>query len=66
MENDKHLTIPATAGDRELIVAYLSYVLEDVRALSERGTQLLLMAIATLNEEQIKQTKEAPLPFRCN
>ena len=37
--------------ERELIVEYLSYALDDVHALSETGLHLLQMAIATINKE---------------
>ncbi len=37
--------------ERELVVAYLSYALEDVRALSEMGSHFLQMTIATITEE---------------
>jgi alkylhydroperoxidase/carboxymuconolactone decarboxylase family protein YurZ len=36
---------------RELVVLYLSYALEDVRALSEMGSHFLQMTIATITEE---------------
>ena len=36
---------------RELVVLYLSYALDDVRALSEMGSHLLQMTIATISEE---------------
>ena len=37
--------------ERELIVAYLSYALEDVRAISEVGSHFLQMTIATLADD---------------
>lgn len=37
--------------ERELIVAYLRYALEDVRALSEIGSHFLQMTIASLTDE---------------
>jgi hypothetical protein len=37
--------------ERDLIVAYLSYALDDVRALSEMGSQYLQMTIATITED---------------
>ena len=46
---------------RELVVAYLSYALEDVRALSEAGSHLLQMTIATINEESSQDTSVQPL-----
>jgi hypothetical protein len=36
---------------RELIIAYLTYALEDVRAVSELGLQLLELAIATITDD---------------
>ena len=36
---------------RDLIVAYLSYALDDVRALSVTGSHLLELTIATISEE---------------
>jgi hypothetical protein len=39
------------ATDSDLVIAYLLYALKDVRALSERSTQLLEDAIATLIED---------------
>jgi hypothetical protein len=36
---------------RDLVIAYLAYALEDVRALSEAGSHLLQMTIATITEE---------------
>ena len=36
---------------RELVVLYLSYALEDVRALSEMGSHFLQMAIASISDE---------------
>jgi hypothetical protein len=46
---------------RELVVAYLSYALEDVRALSEAGSHLLQMTIATITEESSLDTRFQPL-----
>ena len=46
---------------RELIVAYLSYALEDVRALSEAGSHLLQMTIATITEESSLDISVQPL-----
>jgi hypothetical protein len=37
--------------ERELIVAYLRYALEDVRAFSEIGSHFLQLAIASLTDE---------------
>ena len=38
---------------RELVVAYLSYALNDVRKLSDVGSQLLQMTIVAIAEEPI-------------
>jgi len=46
---------------RDLVVAYLSYALEDVRALSEAGSHLLQMTIATITEEGSQDTSVQPL-----
>ncbi|MGD0147513.1 MAG: hypothetical protein ABSB77_02890 [Xanthobacteraceae bacterium] len=46
---------------RDLVVAYLSYALEDVRALSEVGSHLLQMTIATITEESSQDTSVQPL-----
>jgi hypothetical protein len=47
--------------EREQIVAYLSYALEDVRALSEAGSHLLQMTIATITEETTLDISVQPL-----
>jgi alkylhydroperoxidase/carboxymuconolactone decarboxylase family protein YurZ len=46
---------------RELVVLYLSYALEDVRALSEMGSHFLQMAIATISEEANLDTPVQPI-----
>jgi hypothetical protein len=46
---------------RELVVAYLSYALEDVRALSEAGSHLLQMTIATITKETSLDIPVQPL-----
>jgi len=46
---------------RELVVLYLSYALEDVRALSEMGSHFLQMAIATISEEASLDTPVQPI-----
>jgi hypothetical protein len=46
---------------RELVVAYLSYALEDVRALSEAGSHLLQMTIATITEDPCLDRPVHPL-----
>jgi hypothetical protein len=45
---------------RDLVVAYLSYALKDVRALSEAGSHLLQMTIATITEETSQDTSVQP------
>jgi hypothetical protein len=47
-ENEREIVDPP---ERELIVAYLSYALDDVRALSQSGLHLLQLTIATLATE---------------
>jgi hypothetical protein len=47
--------------ERELVVAYLSYALEDVRALSAMGSHFLQMTIATITEETSLDTPVQPL-----
>ena len=46
---------------RELVVLYLSYALEDVRTLSEMGAHFLQMAIATISEEANLDTPVQPI-----
>ena len=46
---------------RDLVIAYLAYALEDVRALSEAGSHLLQMTIATITEESSQDTAIQPL-----
>ena len=46
---------------RDLVIAYLSYAIEDVRALSEAGSHLLQMTIATITEETSQDTSVQPL-----
>jgi hypothetical protein len=36
--------------ERDLVIAYLSYALDDVRALSEAGSRFLQMTIATITD----------------
>ena len=52
---------PLSARQRELVVAYLSYALEDVRALSKAGSQLLQMTIATITEDTSPDPRVQPL-----
>jgi hypothetical protein len=47
---------------RELIVAYLTYALDDVRALSEVGLHLLQLAIATITDEVAADESDAAAP----
>jgi hypothetical protein len=42
-----------STDERELLVAYLSYALEDVRALSANALHLLQLTIATISEEAV-------------
>jgi hypothetical protein len=46
---------------RELVVLYLSYALEDVRALNEMGSHFLQMTIATITEEASLDKPVQPL-----
>jgi hypothetical protein len=47
---------------RDMIVAYLSYALEDVRAINKMGSQFLEMAIASLTEDLPDETAlDAPV-----
>ena len=46
---------------RDLVIAYLSYALEDVRALSEMGSHFLQMAISTISEEASLDTPVQPI-----
>jgi alkylhydroperoxidase/carboxymuconolactone decarboxylase family protein YurZ len=46
---------------RELVVLYLSYALDDVRGLSEMGSHFLQMAIATISEEANLDTPVQPI-----
>jgi len=46
---------------RDLVIAYLSYALDDVRALSEAGSHLLQMTIATITEESSQNLSVQPL-----
>jgi len=49
--------------ERELIVAYLSYALDDVKAVSDIGLHLLQMTIAALRNEAsaANSDQEAPV-----
>ena len=40
-----------TPPDRDLVIAYISYALEDVRGLSRVGAYLLELAIATIRAQ---------------
>jgi hypothetical protein len=48
---------------RELIVAYLSYALDDVRELSEIGLHLLQLAIATITDEIAADESDPAAPI---
>jgi hypothetical protein len=61
MLQSKSESKPLSPHERELIVAYLSYALDDVRALSEVGSHLLQMTISTLNEETAAGNSAQPL-----
>jgi hypothetical protein len=47
--------------NRDLIVAYLSYALEDVRALSDVGLHFLYMAIASVSDEPQTEVVAQPV-----
>jgi hypothetical protein len=61
MLQSKSVSKALSPRERDLIVAYLSYALDDVRALSEVGSHLLQMTIATLNEETASTNSIQPL-----
>ena len=48
--------------ERELIVAYLSYALDDVRAVSDIGLHLLQMTIAALRKETAAANSDQEAP----
>jgi hypothetical protein len=48
--------------ERELIVAYLSYALDDVRAVSDIGLHLLQMAIAALRKDATAASSDQEPP----
>jgi hypothetical protein len=53
--------------ERDLVIAYLSYALEDVQALSKVGVQLLHMTIASLSEDaQSADSEERAQPALPN
>jgi hypothetical protein len=54
---DEHLDNRGSNAD--LIIAYLSYALEDVRAISPLSTQFLEMAIMALSEDLHPATSSA-------
>ena len=47
----RHESKTARQRERDMVIAYLSYALEDVRALSDIGTQLLQMTIESLSDD---------------
>ena len=53
---------PLDPRERDLIVAYLSYALEDVRAISEVGSHFLRMTISTLTDEAALDMANEQLP----
>jgi hypothetical protein len=48
--------------ERELIVAYLSYALDDVRAVSDVGLHLLQMTIAALRKDAVAASADQEAP----
>jgi ribonuclease D len=56
----------SAAGNRELVVAYLTYALKDVRALNAVSAHLLEMTIEALNEEATEQTEPPTEAALCN
>ena len=57
----------ADPHERDLIVKYLSYALEDVRAVSETGLHLLQMTIAALsNEAAAEISNQEPPVVSCH
>lgn len=62
MNESKNERKTNTLHQRELIIAYLSYALDDVRALSEVGLHLLQLAIATINDDVATEESEAAAP----
>jgi hypothetical protein len=63
MNESKNERKPSAPHQRELIIAYLSYALDDVRALSEVGLHLLQLAIATINDDVAAEESEASAPI---
>lgn len=61
LHGEKESNKTLSPRQRDLVVAYLSYALEDVRALSEAGSHLLQMTIATITEESGLDTQIQPL-----
>jgi len=53
-------------GNRKLVVAYLTYALEDVRALNLVSAHLLEMTIEALDEEPAEQTEPSAKAVICN
>jgi hypothetical protein len=51
MSETKSVVKTSGAHQRDLVVAYLSYALDDVQAVSPIGSQLLQLTIAAINEE---------------
>ena len=51
------------ADERALVVAYLSYALDDVRALSANGLHLLQMTIAAIAAESVAENSGSESPI---
>lgn len=58
MDQRKPKRSAGAANDRKAIVAYLSYAVKDVRALSKRSVYFLELSIAALTDEAL------PAPIR--
>ncbi|MGA2895097.1 MAG: hypothetical protein ABSE22_19700 [Xanthobacteraceae bacterium] len=62
MSQAKDETTAVEPIERELIVAYLSYALDDVGAVSASGLQLLQLAIATIAKEAAAENPDQDAP----
>jgi len=62
MSQAKDETTAVEPIERELIVAYLSYALDDVGAVSASGLQLLQLAIATIAREAAAENPDRDAP----
>lgn len=56
----KETTRTVDLHERELLVAYLSYALDDIGAVSTNGLQLLQLTIATITQESAAQNADLP------